>query len=45
MAKVEPVALAVVRRVLRADELQAVWPAALEVWAFVRGNGVKGGGT
>ena len=44
VARVEPVALAVVRRVLRADELQAVWPAALdEVWAFVRGNGVSAG--
>ena len=44
VARVEPVALAVVRRVLRVDELQAVWPAALdEVWAFVRGNGVKAG--
>ena len=40
----EPLPLAVVRRTLRADELQAVWPAALdEVWAFVRAHGLKAG--
>ena len=40
----EPLQLAVVRRTLRPDELQAVWPKALdEVWAFVRQHGLKAG--
>jgi effector-binding domain-containing protein len=39
-----PLSLAVVRRTLRADELQAVWPKALdEVWAFVRHHNLKAG--
>ena len=40
----EPLALAVVRRTLRPEELQSVWPKALdEVWAFVRRHGLKAG--
>jgi hypothetical protein len=40
----EPLHLAVVRRTLRREDLQAVWPKALdEVWAFVRRHGLKAG--
>ena len=40
----EPLQLVVVRRTLRADELQGVWPKALdEVWGFVRRHGLKAG--
>ena len=40
----EPLQLAVVRRTLRPEELQVVWPKALdEVWAFVRRQGIKAG--
>ena len=40
----EPLPLAVVRRSLRAGELQAIWPAALdEVWTFIRTHSLKAG--
>ena len=40
----EPLQLAVVRRTLRAEDLQAVWPAALdEVWTFIRAHALKAG--
>jgi len=40
----QPLQLAVVRRTLRAADLQAVWPAALdEVWTFIRTHTLEAG--